>query len=624
MTNESTQPRIFSPQSYAEGASREWLVANGIGGYASATTVGSNTRSYHGLLVAALQPPVDRWLLLSSLDEEMGGVSLANHQYPGVIHPQGFRQLLQFRLDPFPRFVYGVGDCRIEKTVFMIHGENTTIVRYSIHNGQGSMRIVPLVHSRSFHSASGLPKIGQEPRLRGTVLHSSRKGGDLALLSDAADFVPQETIYRNFEYEEEHRRGLTWTENLLAPGFFELDISGDISFSVAASIDRDSMPNVPDELKKANGRLSALHSPHPRLAAAADSFVVKRGEGSSIIAGYHWFDDWGRDTMISIPGLLLATGRFAEAKAVLNSFACVMKGGVLPNDLGASSYNTVDASLWFVSAVCSYCDSSQDLEALKGFWPSLLQVVARYSRQEKDFGMDEDGLIVSGPALTWMDARVDGQPVTARAGKCCEINALWYSALRKMEHLAEVLDEPWDPSLAGRVERSYPRFWNRDAKCLFDVIDPDDPSIRPNQIIAAAVPDLLPLSMRRSIFETVTRDLLTPCGLRTLSPRDPRYVGRYEGGPRERDAAYHQGTVWPWLMGPYVDALLSVNDLSDECRVQARGVLQPILELNAGGLETIAEVFDGDLPQRPGGCISQAWSVAELLRAWAKAGEMHP
>jgi predicted glycogen debranching enzyme len=351
--------------------------------------------------------------------------------------------------------------------------------------------------------------------------------------------------------------------------------------------------------------------------------VVERGEGSSIIAGYHWFDDWGRDTMISIPGLLLATGRFAEAKAVLKSFAHVMKGGVLPNDLGASSYNTVDASLWFVSAVCSYYDSSRDMEALKGFWPSLLQVVARYSRREKDFGMDEDGLIVSGPALTWMDARVDGQPVTARAGKCCEINALWYSALRKMEHLAEALDESWDRSLAERIKQSYRRFWNSDERCLFDVIDPNDPSIRPNQIIAAAVPDLLPISMRRSILETVTRDLLTPFGLRTLSPRDPRYLGRYEGGPRQRDAAYHQGTVWPWLMGPYVDALLSVNDFSEECRIRARAVLQPLLELNAGGLDTIAEVFDGDKPQRPGGCISQAWSVAEVLRAWAKASEMH-
>lgn len=618
MTDESVRTQVLSPQSYAEGASREWLVANGIGGYASATAVGSNTRSYHGLLVAALQPPVDRWLWLSSLDEEVGGVSLANHQYPGTIHPQGFRHLLQFRLDPFPRFVYGVGDCRIEKTVFMIHGENTTVVCYTIRGGRGSMRIVPLLHSRSFHSASGLPKIDQEPLEKGTLLHSSRKAGDLALLSDAANFVPQETVYYNFEYEEERRRGLAWTENLFAPGLFQLDISGDVSFCIAASIDRKSMPNGTVELKKANERLGALHSPHPSLAAAADSFVVKRGEGSSIIAGYHWFDDWGRDTMISIPGLLLATGRFAEAKAVLESFAAAMKGGVLPNDLGASSYNTVDASLWFVRAVFSYYDTSRDLNALAGFWPSLLQVVARYSRRERDFGMDEDGLISSGPALTWMDARVDGRPVTSREGKCCEINALWYCALRNMQHLAEALGEPWDPSLAERVKRSYPRFWNGDAKCLFDVIDPIDPSIRPNQIIAAAVPDLLPISMRRSILEAVTRELLTPFGLRTLSPRDPRYVGRYEGGPEQRDGAYHQGTVWPWLMGPYVDALLSVNSFSQESRIQARSALQPLMQSNTGGLGTIAEVFDGDEPRRPGGCISQAWSVAEVQRVWAK------
>jgi len=624
VTDAFPAPRVLHPQSYAEGASREWLVANGIGGYASATAVGSNTRSYHGLLVAALQPPVDRWLLLSSLDEEINGVSLANHQYPGTIHPQGFRQLLEFRLDPFPRFVYEVGDCRIEKAVFMIHGENTTIIRYSIHNGKGSMRIVPLVHSRSFHAASLLPEIGQEPRAKGTVIHSGceRCDFDFVLLSDAARFVPQETVYYNFEYEEERRRGLAWKENLFSPGFFELDLCGDLSFGIAASTDGDRMPGAADEAKREEERLLALHS--PCLSAAADSFVVRRGEGLSIIAGYHWFDDWGRDAMISLPGLLLVTGRFAEAEEVLNSFASAMQDGVLPNDLGARSYNTVDASLWFVQAAAAHYDHSRDLEALQRIWPSLLRVVARYSHREKDFGMDEDGLISSGPALTWMDARVDGQPVTARSGKCCEINALWYSALRKMEHLAEALGEPWDSSLAGRVRQSYQRFWNGDAGCLFDVIDPDDSSIRPNQIIAAGVPDLLPLSKRRSILETVTRELLTPFGLRTLSPRDPRYIGRYEGGPRQRDAAYHQGTVWPWLMGPYVDAHLLVNNYSEECRIRAKGILRPLLELNAGGLDTVAEVFDGDLPQRPGGCISQAWSVAEVLRAWAKASEMHP
>jgi len=363
-------------------------------------------------------------------------------------------------------------------------------------------------------------------------------------------------------------------------------------------------------------------APVPELARAADAFLVKRGNSSSLIAGYHWFDDWGRDAMIALPGLLLTTGRFKEAKSVLKSFADSMIDGVLPNDLGARSYNTVDASLWFILAVWSHYHYSSDLEFIRELWTRLLEVVNRYSKPGKDFGGDEDGLIVSGPAFTWMDARVNGRPVTPRAGKCCEINALWYSALDRMETLAEALEAPGGPDFSERKEmvlQSYNRFWNSETGCLYDVIDPDDGSIRPNQIIAATVPDLLSLTKRKSILEVVTRDLLTPYGLRTLSPRDPRYVGRYEGGPAQRDGAYHQGSVWPWLLGPYIDAYLSVNGRSDETRLKAEEILGPLLDLDAGGMNTIPEIFDGDQPQRPGGCIAQAWSVAEVLRAWAEA-----
>lgn len=607
---------VLMPRSYEDGAAREWLVSNGLGGYASATAVASNTRSYHGLLVAALKPPTNRWLLLSTLDEEVCGVSLANHQYPGVIHPQGFLHLREFRIDPFPTFIYSIGTVRIEKTVFMINGENTTIIGYRISNGHGLMRIFPLVHSRSFHAASDLPQIRQEPQTRGTRLKSSC---ELTLISDKARYIPQETVYYNFEYEEERRRGLAWQEDLLCPGSFELELAGDTDFSIVASTLRSTMPDVDEEAEKETARLMALKSPVQRLAQAADSFLVQRDGKKSIIAGYHWFDDWGRDAMISLPGLLLSAKRFADAAAVLKSFACAMKNGVLPNDLGARSYNTADASLWFIQAVYAYYDHSQDLSLVRLLWPKLQEVLRRYSSAGEDFGMDKDGLIRSGPALTWMDARVSGRPVTSRAGKCCEINALWYFGLKRMEALAGALGEPWECSLANEAKRSYQGFWNSETGCLFDVIDPEDASIRPNQIIAAAVPDLLPLIKRKSILEVVSRDLLTPFGLRTLSPRDPRYIGRYEGGPWQRDAAYHQGTVWPWLMGPYVDALLSVNDHSNESRRLARLLLQPLLELEEGGINTIPEVFDGDLPHRPGGCISQAWSVAEVLRAWAKA-----
>jgi predicted glycogen debranching enzyme len=608
------------PQSYEEGASREWLLANGLGGYASATVAGSNTRAYHGLLVAAQQPPADRWLLLSSLDEEIDGVSLANHQYPGVIHPQGFKYLQEFRSDPFPRLCYRIGDARIEKTVFMIRNENTTIISYKIKNGQGTFAIVPLVHSRSFHAAYLLPGMIQESLRAGTILRSRlRPDIRLTLFSDGPAYVPQETIYHNFEYEEERRRGLAWKEDLFSPGRFEIELSGDAAFAIAASTWRTGMPDWRAEQRKEKERLEMLLAPLPDLARAADAFLVKRGQGKSIIAGYHWFDDWGRDAMISLPGLLLCTGRFEDARLVLKSFAAAMNDGVLPNDLGATSYNTVDASLWFVRAVGSYFEYSKDLEFVRGVWPRLIEVFRRYSRSGEDFGVDKDGLIVSGPALTWMDARLDGRPVSSRAGKCCEINALWYSALIDMQKLSEALDKSPDPGFAERAERvkqGYQRFWNSETGCLFDVIDHEDASIRPNQIIAAGIPDLLLDVMRKSILDVVTRELLTPFGLRTLSPRDPRYAGRYEGDPRRRDGAYHQGTVWPWLMGPYIDALLSVRGRSEPILGEARELLRPLITMHAGGINTLPEVFDGDMPQRPGGCISQAWSVAEVLRAW--------
>jgi predicted glycogen debranching enzyme len=246
-------------------------------------------------------------------------------------------------------------------------------------------------------------------------------------------------------------------------------------------------------------------------------------------------------------------------------------------------------------------------------------VVEHYSGEGSSIRMDVDSLIISGPALTWMDAQVNGRPVTPRAGKACEINALWYSSLRKMERLAKALDQPWNSDLADRVRQSYQKFWNSENGCLFDVLNPEDGTIRPNQIIAAAIPDLLPELKRRSIVDVVTRELLTPYGLRTLSPRDPRYIGRYEGGPGQRDEAYHQGTVWPWLMGPYIDAFLSVNGHSSQSKASAMQMLEPLLNLDVGAINTIPEVFDGDAPHRPGGCISQAWSVGEVMRAWTVA-----
>ncbi|MCJ7445233.1 MAG: glycogen debranching enzyme N-terminal domain-containing protein [Methanotrichaceae archaeon] len=603
----------FKPANYESEKRREWLIANGLGGYASSTALGANTRAYHGLLVAALDPPTDRRLLLSSLDEELNGYELANHQYPGIIYPQGFRFLKEFRLDPFPLFIYELEEGLVEKNIFMIHGENTTLVHYRIKGIQGRIRITPLVHCRSFHAVSPLLDIGQYPLQRGTFLKSDCR---LILLSDEAEFRPKELTFYNFEYDIERERGLPWREDLFSPGYFEKELEGNDTFCIMASTWRTSMPSVEEALVKEIFRLKAITTPVPELSQAADSFLVRRGSTKTIIAGYHWFDDWGRDAMIALPGLLLATGRFEDAKLVLKAFASGMKNGVLPNDFGATSFNTVDASLWFIKAIGSYYDYSQDLDFIGLLWPKLLEVIRRYSGKGEDFGMDVDGLIISGPQFTWMDARVDGVPVTPRAGKACEINALWYKSLKIMEGFAQALKEPWDPSLINKVKKSFQKFWNPENGCLFDVLDPEDASVRPNQIVAAAIPDLLPAIKRRGILEVVTRDLLTPYGLRTLSPRDPRYIPKYEGGPKQRDAAYHQGTVWPWLMGYYVEAMLAIDDSSDDYRELASEVLQALIKLDIGGFNTIPEVFDGDSPHRPGGCISQAWSVAEVIRAW--------
>lgn len=603
---------------YTDGVSREWIVTNGLGGYASSTSIGANTRAYHGLLIASLDPPVDRWLLLSSLDETVNGIELANHQYPGVVHPQGFRHLVSFTAEPVPTYLYRVNDVDVTKQVFMVHGENTTVVRYRI-SGDAHIRIMPLVTSRCFHAVSGRPEIKQEASERGTLLRS-RCG--LHLFSDRARYVRNEVWYRNFEYEVERARGLGWTEDLLCPGWFEADAKKELDLRITASTGMvgadDSMLEA--ELKRRIGLLSTLPGELRSLAIAADSFLVRRGSGMSIIAGYHWFDDWGRDAMIALPGLLLCTGRFDDARAVLRTFSEQTRNGLVPNDLGAGSYNTVDASLLFIRAVCEYHRFTSDSSFIRELWPVLLEIIECYTGRTSVGYMDSDNLISSTEGATWMDARVDVRCVTPRAGKCVEVNALWYEALRSLEELSEDMSLEWRwHGLAERVRRSFRRFWNP-AGYLYDTIDPHDGSVRPNQVIAVAFSrGLLSLERTRMVVRNATEELLTPYGLRTLSPTDPSYRGRYEGSPRERDSAYHQGTVWPWLIGPYITAYLRANRYSRRSRMHAISLLKPLLEERRYGMGTIAEVYDGDPPHRPGGCISQAWSVAEVIRAFLEA-----
>ncbi|MDI9615783.1 MAG: amylo-alpha-1,6-glucosidase [Methanothrix sp.] len=603
---------------YSDGTSREWIVTNGIGGYASSTSIGANTRAYHGLLIASLSPPVERWLLLSSLDETVNGIELANHQYPGVVHPQGFRYLESFTAEPVPTYLYRVNDVEVAKRIFMVQGENTSVIRYHI-SGDAHIRIMPLVTSRCFHAVSGRPEIRQEAMERGALLRSRC---DLHIVSDRARYVRKEMWYHNFEYEAERLRGLGWREDLLCPGWFEADVKNELDLTITAStgLVEANGSMLEGEMKRRRMITSMLPEEIRSLAIAADSFLVRRGSGMSIIAGYHWFDDWGRDAMISLPGLLLSTGRFDDARAVLRTFSEHVRDGLVPNDLGASSYNTVDASLLFIRAVCEYFRFTSDLDLIRALWPTLMSIIECYTGRTPVGYMDSDCLIASSEGATWMDARVDGRCVTPRAGKCVEVNALWYEALRLLEAISEALNLEWRwHGLSERVRHSFKRFWNP-AGYLYDTIDPYDGSIRPNQVIAVAFSHgLLSLDRTRAVLRCATEELLTPYGLRTLSPRDPAYIGRYEGSPRERDRAYHQGTVWPWLIGPYITAYLRANRCSKRSRMHALSLLRPLLEERRYGIGTIAEVYDGDPPHRPGGCISQAWSVAEVIRAFLEA-----
>jgi len=602
----------------------EWLETNGLGGYASSTITGLNTRRYHGLLVAATKPPVGRMVLLSKLEETLviagHRYELSTNRYPGVVHPQGYQYLKQFRRDPFPIFTYEAGGVRLEKSVFMVDGENTTVIQYEFRGpipDACTLELRPLIAFRDYHSTTH-ENSALDPRFEtgdGWVKLSPYAGLPPLYLTHAGAVVePAGTWYRNFEYDRERERGLDFREDLFNP--LVLICNSPRATVVASTEPRAAPAQAPPRRKTTSA-----------LAAAADQFIVRRGEQHTIIAGYHWFGDWGRDTMIALPGLTLATGRYDIAKSILLGFAAHVDRGMLPNrfpDAGeAPEYNTVDATLWFFEAVRALLEATGDDGFVRRkLYATLADIIAWHERGTRyGIHVDSDGLLHAGEPgvqLTWMDAKVGDWVVTPRSGKPVEIQALWYNALRVMADLGA--DSAHYTALADRAQSSFlPQFWNDRAQCLYDVIDGDtrDASIRPNQIFAVSLfHKILPAEKAKAVVDAVEQQLLTPYGLRTLAPGDPQYRGRYEGDQRSRDSAYHQGTVWPWLMGPFISAYLHVHGRSPEALAKAAGWLSGFERYISGdGLGQVPEVFDGDAPQRPGGCIAQAWSVAELLRA---------
>ena len=629
----------------------EWLETNGLGGFSSSTILGLNTRRYHGLLTAATKPPVGRLVLLSKIEETVlidgHGYDFSANQYPGAVYPQGQHYLKEFRLDPFPTFVYDVEGVEIEKRVFMIHGENTTVVEYNIHSpGHTSdcvLELRPLIAFRDYHgtthqNSSLNPSVRSENGIASVAPYRDLPELHFSHNADIAQITGN--WYFNFEYAAEQERGLDAHEDLFNPFALRLPVRHGVTATVIASTQIRLASEAPalrqQEIERRNGVIQRAPSADPlvrQLTATADQFIVQRGELNSVIAGYHWFADWGRDTMIALPGVTLMTGRPDVARNILEAFAESADQGMLPNrfpDAGESpEYNTVDATLWLFEAVRSYLQYTGDYEFVRvRLYPKLKEIVD-WHIQGTRYGihMDKDGLLACGEQgvqLTWMDAKVGDWVVTPRTGKPVEIQALWYNALRILCDLAHEFGdsgpETFLNELAKEVKDSFNvQFWNADAACLYDVIDGEyrDASIRPNQIFAISLyHTMLPAEMGRRIVDLVQRELLTPLGLRSLSPSDPNYMRRYEGGVRERDSAYHQGTVWPWLIGPFISAYVKVHGRSPEAKAQAGVWLKGFEDhLTTAGLGHISEIVDAEPPYTPRGCIGQAWSVAELLRA---------
>ena len=638
---------------------REWLVTNGIGGYASGTISGNLTRRYHGLLIAAFKPPVGRTQLIAKLEEtadyDNSDWSLATNRWAGgAVEPKGYLSIESFRLEgTTPVWRFALADAVLEKRIWMRQNENTTYVQYSLVRGSGPLRLTvkALVNYRDFHSSThaGDWWMRVEAAENGVQITAFDGAIPFYLLSADAKFEPKHEWHRDCFLPMEKYRGLDDREDHLLAAVASLELSvgqsATLVLTTNARTDLDGARPLAEHVERERNLCSKWQASDARgasaapawvrqLILAADQFVVKRSlpgeaDGRSIIAGYHWFGDWGRDTMIALPGLTLTTGRPEIAKKILLAFARYVDGGMLPNNFpdagGQPEYNTVDAALWYFEAVRQYVDATKDTEAVLKLYPVLAQIISAHIKGTRyNIHVDDaDGLLYAGEEgvqLTWMDAKVGDWVVTPRIGKPVEVNALWYNALRTMVKLAPIAEKSADPfqKMADTVRQSFSKFWNSVANCCYDVIDDprvgNDSSLRPNQILAVSLPES-PLSreQQKIVVDVCARQLVTSHGLRSLAQGEPGYQGHYGGGPRERDGAYHQGTVWGWLMGPFVLAHLRVYR---DPRT-AQSFLEPLgTQIASHGLGTLSEIFDGDAPFTPRGCIAQAWTVAEVLRAW--------
>ena len=657
MGTEQETPLILGRQAcgnWNDAVSYEWLVTNGLGGYACGTIAGANTRRYHAFLMASLAPPVARTLLVAKIDVSVDYLGRhtelgANEFGDGTIAPEGFKELQSFTVrDGLPTWIFAVGDALILQQIFMPAGANTSYLRLELLRASAPLQISlrPYLAYRDYHQQAhgpGDPEVesgARECRVRyGSA--AAPAGVPYRLFVNRGAFHVQPQVYWNVRHREEAARGLDAAEDLYVPGVFSADLSPGSPLTLVATA--ESSAPLAGELVLAalhaqqQATAAVLPSAAPAwirdLASAAHQFIVqRRPAGCSIIAGYPWFADWGRDTMIALPGVATALERYEITAGVLRTYARFVDGGMIPNrfpdDGEKPEYNTADATLWMFHALDDYLATRPDPALENELFPILIEII-RAHRAGTRFGIrvdPADGLLHSGEPgtqLTWMDAKQGDTAFTPRVGKAVEINALWLNALDVAARLAgrwgKHGEQDFCLSLLALAAHGFGRFWNEQRSCLFDVLDVDggtenDALLRPNQILAVSLPYCaLSRAQMRAVVDTCARQLLTSYGLRSLGPAEPGYVGRYEGGPWQRDAAYHMGTVWSWLLGPFARAHYRVYG---DARM-AMSFLSPIAEhVNGACIGTVSEIFDGDAPHSARGCFAQAWSVGEILRAW--------
>lgn len=630
---------------YAEASKREWLETNGIGGFAASTVSGAHTRRYHGLLTAATRPPLGRVTMLSKFEEVVTvngtNYALSANQFPDTIAPNGYQYLKNFRLDPFPVWTFEIDGIEIEKKIFMVDGANTTVIRYAVQPSEKNfqLELKPLLSFCDYHHLQHQTDAFDahfETEDNLLTVRPYAKMPPLYFAHNAFETERTGVWYRNFEYAVEKERGFDYTEDLFQPFALRFDLreSADVIVSTdrqnvfdATRCEQSEITRREQLLVKANAADDFTRT----LILAADQFVVSRGQGKTIIAGYPWFSDWGRDTMIALNGLTLATNRAEIAKSILLEFSFHISEGMLPNrfpDAGDEpEYNNVDATLWYYEAIRAYAAHTGDYKFVRqNLYEKLVDIIVWHLKGTRfQIKMDADALLYAGEAdvqLTWMDAKIGDLVVTPRTGKAVEIQALWYNALCVMADFAGTFgdwrDERQYLELAARAKESFNQmFWNEAENCLFDVVDGDtekDASVRPNQIFAVSLPHaiLTDADKARRVVETVESQLLTSFGLRSLSSKDAKYRPIYIGSPYERDTAYHQGTVWAWLIGGFVDAHRKVFP---EREARVKDILDGFKNhLTEAGCGQISEIFDAAAPHNPRGCPAQAWSIAEVLR----------